>query len=73
MRVKTSVTLPADLLEALDKAGGPGPTNRSRLIEEAVREYLERRAREARESRDRKILDKAATALNREMKEVLDF
>jgi metal-responsive CopG/Arc/MetJ family transcriptional regulator len=73
MRVKTSVSLPADLLDALDEAAGPEGPNRSRMLEVAAREYLERRARERREVRDRKILNAAAAELNREMAEVLEF
>jgi hypothetical protein len=43
------------------------------MLEVAAREYLERRARERREVRDRKILNAAAAELNREMAEVLEF
>lgn len=73
MRIKTSVSLPADLLEALDEAAGPEGPNRSRMLELAAREYLERRTRAIREARDRRILDDVAAKLNREMKEVLEF
>jgi len=71
MRVKTSVTLSEETLRALDKVAVTG-ANRSRLIEEAVREYLGRRARAARDARDLEILNRSATGLNREVQDVLE-
>ena len=70
MRVKTSVTIDERVLRAIDKAAGRHKS-RSRLIEDAAREFLERRTRADREARDLEILDRAATALNREMADVL--
>lgn len=72
MRVKTSVTIDESVLRAIDKATSRN-RSRSRIIEEAAREFLARRARAAREARDLAILDKAADALNREMEDVLDY
>ena len=72
MKVKTSVTIDEGLLRAIDKATGVG-RSRSRIIEDAAREYLARRARAAREARDLQILNGAADALNREMEDVLAF
>jgi hypothetical protein len=43
------------------------------VIEDAAREFLTRRARAARESRDLEILDRSADALNREMEDVLAY
>lgn len=71
MRQKTSVTLSEETLRALDEAAEGG--NRSRLVEEAVRDYLARRARAAREARDLAILNRSADALNREVRDVLDY
>ena len=68
MRVKTSVTMDEGLLRAIDKATRRG---RSRVIEDAAREYLAGRARAAREARDLQILNAVADALNREMEDVL--
>lgn len=70
MRIKTSVTLSKGTLRALDQAAGKG-SNRSRLIEEAVVDFLSRRARAERDARDRAILDRVADELNREMLDVL--
>lgn len=72
MRRKTSITLAAEVMRALDELGGDA-ANRSRLIEQAVVEFLERRRRERREVRDREILDAAANDLNREVADVLGY
>lgn len=72
MRVKTSVTIDEGLLRAIDKVTRPG-RSRSRILEDAAREYLTRHARSARESRDLQILNAAADDLNREMEDVLTY
>jgi metal-responsive CopG/Arc/MetJ family transcriptional regulator len=72
MRVKTSVTIDERVLRAIDKAA-TRTRSRSRLIEDAAREYLSRRNRAAREARDLAILNEAADELNREMEDVLAY
>jgi len=72
MRVKTSVTIDERILRAIDKATGPN-RSRSRVLEEAAREFLARRARATREARDLAILNESAPALNREMEDVLGY
>jgi metal-responsive CopG/Arc/MetJ family transcriptional regulator len=72
MRLKTSITLAEETIRELDEVAGPG-ANRSRVIEEAVVEYLDRRRRERRDSRDLEILNRNATALNREVEDVLSY
>jgi metal-responsive CopG/Arc/MetJ family transcriptional regulator len=72
MRVKTSVTIDERVLRAIDKAT-TRTRSRSRLIEDAAREYLARRNRAARESRDLAILNEVADDLNREMEDVLTY
>jgi metal-responsive CopG/Arc/MetJ family transcriptional regulator len=72
MRIKTSVTIDEAVLKALDKATTP-TRSRSRLIEDAAREFLARRARAAREARDLAILNESADALNEEMEDVLAY
>ena len=72
MRVKTSITIDEGLLRAIDKATTLG-RSRSRIIEDAAREHLARRARATREARDLEILNAAAEALNREMEDVLGY
>jgi metal-responsive CopG/Arc/MetJ family transcriptional regulator len=72
MKVKTSVTIDERVLRAIDKATTRS-RSRSRLIEDAAREYLARRGRVAREARDLAILNASADALNREMDDVLSY
>ena len=72
MRVKTSVTIDERVLRAIDKTT-TRTRSRSRVIEEAVREFLARRERAVRESRDLAILNESADALNREMEDVLAY
>src|SRR5262249_2469161 len=72
MRVKTWVTTDERVLKAIDKAT-PRTRSRSRVIEDAAREFLARRARAAREARDLAILNESAAALNAEMEDVLAY
>ncbi len=72
MRVKTSVTIDERVLRAIDKAV-TRTRSRSRVIEDAAREYLARRDRAAREARDLAILNESAVALNEEMEDVLAY
>lgn len=72
MRVKTSVTIDDKVLRAIDRVTSR-TRSRSRVIEDAAREFLARRARAAREARDLEILNHAAEALNREMDDVLAY
>jgi len=72
MKSKTSVTLSRTLLDEISETLG-AKVNRSKLIEAAVREYLARMAREARDKREIEILNKHASALNREAADVLTY
>jgi len=72
MRVKTSVTIDERVLKAIDKAA-TRHRSRSRLLEDAAREFLARRARAAREARDLAILNESAVDLNEEMEDVLSY
>ncbi len=69
MKVKTSITLPEDLLRAIDHAD----SNRSSFLEKAAREYLAATAKARREAQDGAILDARAESLNREALDVLDY
>ncbi|MFP3939491.1 MAG: ribbon-helix-helix protein, CopG family [Thermoanaerobaculia bacterium] len=72
MKKKTSVTLAEETVQAIDEIAGE-ERNRSRVIEEAVREYVERRRREQRDRREVEILNRHAEELNREAEDVLAF
>lgn len=69
VRVKTSITLPKELLERLDQVD----KNRSALLERAAVAYLARLEREARDRRDLKIIDHNAGRLNREAADTLEY
>ena len=70
--MKTSVTIDERVLRAIDRAAGPG-RSRSRILEDAARDYLTRQARAIRDARDRRLIDKAADDLNAEMEDVLSY
>ena len=72
MKVRTSITLSQDLLIAVDHLAGRG-TNRSAVIEQAVRDFVAVRAQRMRNARDLEILDKHAVRLNREASDVLSY
>ena len=72
MKVKTSITLSEETLEAVDELAAKGG-GRSKVIELALREFLSRRKRAARDARDLAVLNRDADALNREMADVLEY
>jgi predicted transcriptional regulator len=72
MKLKTSVTLSSSTIAAIDELAG-SDVPRSRIVEQAVLEYVERHRRQVREARDLKILNRAAQRLNREIEDVLEF
>jgi metal-responsive CopG/Arc/MetJ family transcriptional regulator len=72
MKVKTSITISEDLLEAIDRHAETA-RNRSVFIETAVRAYLAKLAREERDTRDLSIISRHAERLNREAADVLEF
>ena len=70
MKVKTSITLSRDLLDAIDARARRG---RSEFIEIAVRAFLDRTSREERDVKDIEILNRRARQLNREAADVLGY
>jgi len=69
VRVKTSITLPEDLLETIDKTD----PNRSAFIERASRAYLARLEKAKREAKDIQIINANADRLNQEAMDVLEY
>jgi metal-responsive CopG/Arc/MetJ family transcriptional regulator len=65
VRVRTSITLPADLLKRIDQAD----SNRSGFIGRALRVYLAH----VRQARDVRIINAYAGRLNKEAMDVLDY
>ena len=72
MKVKTSITLSPDLLEAIDAQAGRERT-RSEFIEAALRAFLTQTRRHERNARDLDILNRRADRLNREAADVLTY
>lgn len=72
MKSKASITLAEGVLRQVDQLAAQG-SNRSRIIEQAVVEYLERRRRASREQRDLEILNRHSEELNEEMEDILTF
>lgn len=70
MKVKTSITLSRDLLDAIDARARRG---RSEFIETAVRAFLDRTRRDERDVKDVEILHRRARQLNREAADVLGY
>ncbi|HYW45849.1 MAG TPA: hypothetical protein VE959_23500 [Bryobacteraceae bacterium] len=69
MRVKTSITLPKELLGRLDRVD----RNRSALLERAAVAYLAQLERRIRDQKDVEIIDRNAERLNREALDTLDY
>ncbi len=69
MRVKTSVTLPSELLHKLDRID----KNRSAVLERAARAYLVQLEAEQRDRRDVEIINRNAERLNRQAAETLKY
>ncbi len=72
MKVKTSITLSRDILDAIDARAGRG-RGRSEFIETALRAFLDRARRDERNARDMEILNRRAGRLNREAADVLAY
>jgi metal-responsive CopG/Arc/MetJ family transcriptional regulator len=69
VRVKTSITLPKELLGKLDRVD----KNRSALLERAARAYLLNLERQARDRRDIEMISRVVERLNRKAKDTLDY
>ncbi len=70
MKVKTSITLSPEVLEAVDRVAG-STSSRSEVIELAIREFLMTRARAKRDARDVELINEFADELEIEMASVL--
>ena len=72
MKVKTSITLSADLIEAIDQWGQQFK-NRSAFIEAAVSAFVSHLIREQQNAKDLEIINRRADQLNREAGDVLTY
>ena len=73
MKIKTSITLSADLLREIDARVEPQQRSRSEFIEEAVRAFLASTDRAALQAREAAVLRKHARALTSDMADVLEY
>lgn len=71
MKVKTSVTLSADLLQAVDELATS--SSRSEVIERALRDFFAARQRAVRDARDVEIMNRHADSYNRETADLLSY
>jgi metal-responsive CopG/Arc/MetJ family transcriptional regulator len=71
MRVRTSVTLPKELLIKVDALAGKN--KRSEIVETALRDYVEKENRKKLNRRDIEIINKNADLINKQVKETLEF
>jgi metal-responsive CopG/Arc/MetJ family transcriptional regulator len=69
MRVQTTIALPQEILEEVDRQS----RDRSQLIERALRVFLGLAGPSDAEARDREILEAHAEELNREAEDALDY
>ena len=72
MKVKTSITLSDEVLEAIDLHIGKY-RSRSEFLETAVRKFIAQLARKEAEQRDLEIINRSADSLNAEAKDVLTY
>jgi len=72
MKVKTSITLSKDILDAIDRMLDKSQ-NRSSFIEQALRYYLEETAKRKRDNKDLEILNKNSKQRNLEAEDVLSY
>lgn len=72
MKVKTSITLSEEILQAVDELSG-SYKNRSEFIETAVRAFIDQLIRDQQNARDLEILNRHADRLNQEAADVLAY
>ena len=72
MKTKTSITLSADILAAVDRLVRDGES-RSALIERALRDFVSERQRARADAKDLAILNRHADSLNAEAADVLGY
>lgn len=72
MRVRTSVTLPKELLIKVDALAGK-KHKRSEIVESALREYAAKENHKNLNLRDIEIINENAELINKQVKETLEF
>jgi metal-responsive CopG/Arc/MetJ family transcriptional regulator len=72
MKIKTSITLSDELVQAVDKYSQTYK-NRSDFIEAAIKQYIKEIIRSQQNARDLEIINQHAEALNAEAADVLAY
>jgi metal-responsive CopG/Arc/MetJ family transcriptional regulator len=72
MRVRTTVTLPKELLLSVDAFTGK-KHQRSAVIEIALRDFFQKKAKAERDQRELEIINLNAEKLNEEALDVLEY
>ena len=72
MKIKTSITLSNEIIEAIDLHIGEY-RSRSEFLETAARDFLAQLARKEAEQRDLDIINRHADSLNAEAEDVLTY
>ncbi len=70
-KLKASITLSGELLRVVDALAGK--SQRSALVEKAVRRYLRQVTRQMRNEHDRRLIDAGADVTNRESDGLIDL
>lgn len=72
MKIKTSITLSDELIKDIDEVFGRAQ-NRSKFIENVLRDFIGKQAQKKRDLKDLDILNNKADALNKEAEDVLSY
>lgn len=72
MKVRTSITLPKELLIKLDALAGK-KHKRSEIVESALRDYVAKEKIKELNNRDIEIINKNVDLINKQVEETLEF
>jgi metal-responsive CopG/Arc/MetJ family transcriptional regulator len=72
MKVRTTITLPQELLFSVDAFSGK-KHKRSEVVEKALREYISKETRKELNQRDIDIINANAELINKQVEETLEF
>lgn len=72
MKQKTSITLSSDVLREIDKTAGKN-SSRSEFIENVLRQYFQRRIREAIHARDLELINANVDLLTQQARELDEY
>ncbi len=72
MKIKTSITLSDELIKNIDEIFGR-TQNRSKFIENVLRDFIRKQTKKKRDQKDFDILNSKADTLNKEAEDVLSY